>query len=86
MASNRPYADNGIVVGYGLLTVRSCLHPVLEIRAEKPPVLTDLGRWNLSQSGKLIDRRFRDPQKMRHFRYGEDVTIQSAIAVRWCIR
>ena len=78
--------DDGIVVGYGLLAVRSRPHPVLEIRAEKSPMLTDLGRWNLSQPGKLVDRRFRDPQKMRHFRDREDVTIQSAIAVRWCIR
>jgi len=59
---------------------------VLEIRAEKSPVLADLGRWNLSQPCKLVDSRFRDPQKMSHFRYGKDVTIQSAIAVCRCIR
>ena len=49
-------------------------------------MLTDLGRWNLSQPRKLVHGRFRNPQKLRHFRYRKDVRIQSTVAVRWCIR
>jgi hypothetical protein len=54
----------------GLLTIRSVLHPSLEILIDEAPVLANLGRWNDSQPGKFVDRRFRNPQKVRHFFYG----------------
>lgn len=51
------------------------MQPLVEIAAEKTPMLPDLGGRQLTDSGELIDGGFWDAKEPRHLLHGQNLVV-----------
>ena len=51
------------------------MHPVMDVTAQEPPVLSDFRCRQFTDSGEFIDRGLRHSEKPSHFHHREDFSL-----------
>ena len=60
----------------------STVHPFVNVAPEKPPVLSNFGSRQLSQTREFIHRGFRHPEKAGDFQHGENLAFRRRYTVK----
>lgn len=62
------------------------MHPLMDIAAEKTPMLPDFGSRQLPEPCEFIDRRLRHPEKPGHIHDGENLAARRRYTIGWQYR
>ena len=57
------------------------VHPFVNVASKKPPVLSDFGSRQFTQTGEFIHRGFRHTQKLCDVRHGENLAFRRGYTV-----